>query len=90
MWVAVKWKGIRKPFKNVNLLHSLLMVKIMTEPPHLITTRAMGISNMETKVVVIFEWRKRVEIGMKHMERLLEVVGKFCLFFNLGTHLTKH
>lgn len=45
---------------------------------------------METKVVVIFEWRKRVEIGMKHMERLLEVVGKFCLFFNLGTHLTKH
>lgn len=45
---------------------------------------------MESKVVVIFEWRERVGIGMKHMERLLEVVGKFCLSFNLGTHLTKH
>lgn len=55
---VVKWKEINKPFKNVNLLPSLLMVKIMAEPQSPITTRARGINNMETKIV-IFERRER-------------------------------
>lgn len=55
MWIAVKWRGTYNPFKILISSQYFNGEHEDSEPQHLITIEAMGINNIETTAVVIFQ-----------------------------------